>query len=62
VVSQILNHDKKDNSSISASMNQPQMIVDYFIEVLERKRLIGVVRHQGGTRILDVSPELRRML
>ena len=62
VVSQIVNHNKKDNSSISASLNQPQMIVDHFLEVLERKRLIKVVKHLGGTRIWDVSPELRRML
>ncbi|MBE9594664.1 MAG: molecular chaperone Tir, partial [Proteobacteria bacterium] len=62
VVSQILNHDKKDNSSISASLNQPQMIVDHFLEVLVRKKLIGVTKHLGGTRIWDVSPELRRML
>lgn len=62
VVSQIVNHNKKDNSSISTSLNQPQMIVDHFLEVLERKRLIKVVRHLGGTRISDVSPELRRML
>lgn len=62
VVSQIVNHNKKDISSISASLNQPQMIVDYFFEVLERKRLIKVVKHLSGTRIWDVSPELRRML
>ena len=62
VVSQIVNHNKKDNSSISASLNQPQMIVDHFLEVLERKRLIKVVRHLGTPRILDVSPELKRML
>lgn len=62
VVSQIVNHNKKDNSSISTSLNQPQMIVDHFFEVLERKRLIKVVRHPGGTRIGAVSPELRRML
>jgi hypothetical protein len=62
VVSQIVNHNKKDNSSISASLNQPQMIVDHFLEVLERKRLIKVVRHLGTPRIWDVSPELRRML
>ena len=62
VVSQIVNHNKKDISSISASLNQPLMIVDYFFEVLERKRLIKVVKHLSGTRIWDVSPELRRML
>ena len=62
VVSQIVNHNKKDNSSISTSLNQPQMIVDHFLEVLKRKRLIKVVKHLGGTRIWDVSPELRRML
>jgi len=62
VVSQIVNHNKKDNSSISASLDQPQMIVDHFLEVLKRKRLIGVTKHLEGTRIWDVSPELRRML
>ncbi len=62
VVSQIVNHNKKDNLSISASLNQPQRIVDHFFELLERKRLIGVTKHLGGTRIWDVSPELRRML
>lgn len=62
VVSQIVNHNKKDNLSISASLNQPQRIVDHFFKLLERKRLIGVTKHLGGTRIWDVSPELRRML
>jgi hypothetical protein len=62
VVSQIVNHNKKDNSSISASLNQPQMIVDYFFEVLERNGHIKLTKYLSGTRIWDVSPELRRML
>jgi len=62
VVSQIVNHNKKDISPISASLNQPQMIVDYFFEVLERNGHIKLTKHLSGTRIWDVSPELRRML
>jgi len=40
VAFQIVNLNKMDNLSISASLNQPQMIVDHVLDVLENKGLI----------------------
>lgn len=62
---QIVNLNKMDNLSISASLNQPQMIVDHILDVLANKGLIKVSKTMGGgvhIFIFYVSPELKRML
>jgi len=63
VAFQIVNHNNMNNKSISTSLNQPQMIVDHILNVLEGMGLIGVSKSLGGgIHIFDVSPELKRML
>lgn len=63
VAFQIVNLNKKDILSISASLNQPQMIVDHFLEVLKRRGHIEMVKNlEGRVLSLNVSPELTRML
>jgi len=63
VAFQIVNLNKMDNSSISASLNQPQMIIDHILDVLDNKGLIKVSKTMGGgVHIFNVSPELKRML
>lgn len=65
VAFQIVNNNKMDNKPISSVLNQPQMIVDHILSVLEQKRWITVSRSFRGydhIRIDDVSPELKRFL
>lgn len=65
VAFQIVNHNNMNNRSISASLEQPQMIVDHILNVLERKELIKLAKRFGGgihIHVLNVSPELKRML
>jgi len=60
---QIVNLNNMDNKSISTSLNQPQMIVDHILNVLENGGLIRATQTvKGGIHIFDVSPELKRML
>ncbi len=65
VAFQIVNHDKKNNKSISMALNQPQMIVNHILDVLQISGKIKVTNEGGGGRnicIFSVSPELKRML
>lgn len=66
VALQIVNLNKTDNKSISSSLNQPQMLVDHILDVLENNHLIKVSKsNRGGMLfiyIFNVSPELQRML
>lgn len=63
VAFQIVNLNKMDNLSISAALNQPQMIVDYILGILENQRLIKVSKTMvERILIYNVSPELKRIL
>jgi len=62
VAFQIVNLNNMDNKSILTSLNQPQMVVDHILDVLENKGLIRLSKPHGGVSVSDVSPELKRML
>ena len=57
------NIKKEDISPIYESVGQDQIIVDHFLEVLERRGHIKMVKNiEGRVLSLNVSPELTRML
>lgn len=59
---QIVNSNKEDNKSISESLNQPLMVVDHILDLLESKGYITQAKAIGLTEIVDVSPTLKRKL
>lgn len=63
VAFQIVNENNTMNKSISTSLQQPQLIVDHFLMMLENNGLITLDREYGNrVHVFDVSPELKRML
>lgn len=63
VAFQIVNLNKMDNLSISASLNQPQMIVDYILGILEKQVFIKVSKTTVERMLIyNVSPKLKRIL
>ncbi|MDP2168649.1 MAG: toll/interleukin-1 receptor domain-containing protein [Thermodesulfovibrionales bacterium] len=62
VAFQIVNLNMEDNKSISASLNQPQMIVDHILDLLESKGYITLAKTFGLTHIVRVFPTLERIL
>ncbi|MFD5823874.1 toll/interleukin-1 receptor domain-containing protein [Lentzea sp. NPDC060358] len=48
---------------IAAAVGTSEFIVDEFLKVLERERAVNVIRFaNGGTRVIGISPTLRRRL
>ncbi|KAF5433710.1 TIR domain-containing protein [Candidatus Methanophagaceae archaeon] len=63
VASQIVNLNGEGISSIYKSVDQPQIIVDHFLEVLESRGDIKSIKFiNGRVSIFEISPELKRKL
>ena len=62
VIFQIVNQEGIDSQFISSNLNQPQMIIDHILDVLESRELIGLSKSLGiAKHIYSVSPELKRI-
>lgn len=63
VAARIVNDDMTILSTIRDSLNQPRLIIEYILDVLASNGLLTVAKPIGReTIIVEVSPELKRML
>lgn len=63
VAFQIVNQKNDDNESIAKSLNQPLMIIDHILRLLDNNRLISISEFMGrAIEVNEVSAELKRML
>jgi hypothetical protein len=63
VALQLINFDKKDNSSITSALDKPQMLVDHVLNIFMQRGLIKADELNGGLiYIFEVSTKLKRML
>ena len=52
-----------DSKSISAALDQPEMIVTHVLDVLESQQIVRVAKALSGQyHIRYVSPELKRLM
>jgi len=64
IVSDIVNNGSTDSDSISASLNQPHMLVMHVLNLLDSRGLLRIVREAGSSTVYfyNMSPELKRMI
>lgn len=63
VISVIVNSNLQNNEAITKQLELPELIVDYFLDLLENNNLLKLARTGGNlTFIIDISPKLKRML
>src|SRR5258708_10958051 len=62
---QIVNEGKSDSASIAEAIEQPLMVVEHVLELLDRSGEIRILQEFNGgitTRFMNPSPRLRRRL
>lgn len=63
VALQLINFDKKNNSSIALALDKPQMLVDHVLNIFMQQALIKADEYNEGLiYIFEVSTKLKRML
>lgn len=63
VISAIVNKQLVDNASIEKELNQPRLLIDHILDVLENNRHLKQSKMVGGLcRIYNISPALKRAL
>ena len=62
---QIVNEGKSDSASIAEAIEQPLMVIEHVLELLDRRGEIRILQEFNGgitTRFMNPSPRLRRRL
>jgi len=63
VASQIINHGKRNNKEINQVLAQPQLIIDFILDVMNDRGWIRVSKAIGGwSHVSEVFPEMKRAL
>lgn len=63
VMTLIVSKDISGNHALAESLNQPIILIDYILELLEEKNLLQLSKMtQGVIWIYNISPELKRMV